>query len=135
MPVFLDFGLIKRISDVNRLGLAQLVLGTARFGKALASNLPPAESGAKEAKEMVLNGFRELEFPIDDSDTGILLEIASFLFRPSMKADEAEKERSAKEAEQAGKVLRTANDKVRPAPSSLAVLQLLDGVQPCAQAR
>ena len=52
---------------------ARLVVGTHRFGLALASNLPPPETGAADARRMVLEGFEELGFPLDEADTGLLV--------------------------------------------------------------
>ena len=115
MPVLLDFGLVKHIQEPVRLGLARLVLGSHHLIAALTygANMQTQETQdrAKAARVVVLEGFKDLGFPIPDDDTGMMLDVAVFLFRPSQTAAEAEAERVEEEKKVMDKVMATANDK------------------------
>ena len=115
MPVLLDFGLVKHIQEPVRLGLARLVLGSHHLIGALADGAKmqtqETQDRAKAARVVVLEGFKDLGFPIPDDDTGLMLDVAVFLFRPSQTAAEAEAERVEAEKKAMDKVMATANDK------------------------
>ena len=115
MPVLLDFGLVKHLQAPVRLGLARLVLGSHHLISALADGATQqtqeTQERAQSARLVVLEGFKELGFPIDSDDTGLLLDVAVFLFRPSQTAAEAEAERVEAEKKAMDKVTSTANDK------------------------
>ncbi len=112
MPVLLDFGLVKHLQKSVQLGLARLVLGSHHLISALAANQTnETQQRAQAARQVVLEGFSDLGFPIPEGDTGLMLDVAVFLFRPSQTAAEAEAERVEAEKKAMEKVTATANDK------------------------
>lgn len=111
LPVLLDFGLVKRLPTPVQLGLARLVLGSHYLLVALSPGGPGrGPEHAQAAKKTVLEGFSELGFAIASEDTGTMMDVALWLFRPSQTAAEAEAERVAKEKKAMAKVMRTRND-------------------------
>eukprot|EP01044_Picomonas_judraskeda_P006239 COSAG03_NODE_615_length_6697_cov_23.571688_3_plen_709_part_00 len=115
MPVLLDFGLIKHLQKPVQLGLARLVLGCNHLMGALADGATmqtqETQDRAQAAQQVVLEGFKDLGFPISDDNTRLMLDVAVFLFRPSQTAEEAEAERVEAEMKAMDKVTATANDK------------------------
>lgn len=119
VPVLLDFGLVKHIPMPIRLGLARLVLGAHHLMSALEDGAKTQtqqdavrmQERARSAQPVVLDGFKDLGFPIQEGETSLLLDVAVFLFRPSQTAAEAEAERVEAEEKAIEKVMATSNDK------------------------